>query len=68
MKGSEKMKDLRGIALIFVAIGFFIIFGAAGASDCDAPMSQVLTLVAVGVIIIAVSIGYIYLYEKLYCS
>lgn len=58
------MKDFRMTALAISAIGFFILLGSAGASDRNAPMSQVMTLIAIGASIIAISLGYIYIYEK----
>lgn len=62
------MKDLRVTALIFAVIGFFVAFGAVGAGDCNAPLSQVVTLSAIGATTMAVSVGYIYVYEKLHCK
>lgn len=59
------MKDFRGTALITGVIGFFVVFGSAGSSDCGKPLTECLLWAAVGVLIMAVSFMYIYLYEKL---
>ena len=61
----EKIKhtDFRGIAVILGTIGFFLIFGSAGASDTGAEITEFLPYASAGVITMCLSSAYILWYE-----
>ena len=61
----EKIKhtDFRGIAAILGTIGFFLVFGSAGASDTGAEVAEFLLYASAGVIAMCLSSAYIVWYE-----
>ena len=61
----EKIKntDFRGIAVMLGTIGFFLVFGSAGASDAGEGITEFLPYASAGVITMCLSSAYILWYE-----
>lgn len=61
----EKIKytDFRGIAVILGTIGFFLVFGSAGASDAGAGITEFLPYLSAGMIMMLLSSTYILWFE-----
>lgn len=58
-------RDFRKIALAIGSLGFILMLGAAGASDCGNSFDSVLPKVLIGLAMMLISFVYIYWYEEI---